>query len=85
MDFSKPLSRNDYSVSFFCFILLLDFACLFTLQNIFRNKNKSNNQDLTIKESFLTGPKLKLTVTSNFLMSPNSNYVVTTFVTFLKK
>ena len=32
-----------------------------------------NNQDLTIKESFLTGPKLKVTVTSNFLIPPNSN------------
>ena len=33
----------------------------------------TNNQNLTIKESFLTEPKLKVTVTSNFLMSPNSN------------
>ena len=34
------------------------------------------HQNLTIKESFLTGPKLKVTVTSIFiifLMSPNSN------------
>ena len=31
------------------------------------------NQNLTIKESFLTGPKLKVSVTNNFLMSPNGN------------
>ena len=39
MVFLQPLIRN-YSVIFFCFILLLDFVCLFTLQNLFLSKNK---------------------------------------------
>ena len=33
------------------------------------NRGVSFNQNLTIKESFLKGLKLKVTVTSNFLMS----------------
>ena len=37
------------------------------------HKSVSFTQNLTILESFLTGPKLKVSVTSNFLMSPNSN------------
>ena len=37
------------------------------------HRSVSFNQNLTIKESFLTEPKLKVTVTSNFLMSPISN------------
>ena len=37
------------------------------------HRSVSFGQNLTIKESFLTGPKLKVTVTSNFLMSRNSD------------
>ena len=67
----------------FCFVFFASFCCL-TLYayllckisfwtKINANWFELNTQDLTIKQSSSTGPKFKVTVTSNFLMSPNSN------------